>query len=615
LRVSKAIRDLSRMLGLAKQRFQEMTKTALVETEKTSFWPMLDKAVHLGCISFVELALAQFLLKKANETNELAAAFLCHLFRAVREGHLCVKKVNGLLHPLPKTLWFSDIPENQERELAAFLHRLSQEDVILPPSLVTDVAIHENPSTPVCRIENRYYFQKFWQFEASLLLRLKELILQKPEIEIGSEDTKTKLKSLQANQWLNPLQAAAIFNATQNRLSIICGGPGTGKTYTAGHLIRIFWESLNDEQKSHDAIILAAPTGKAANALQKSLEEACRELNAPISLKAQTIHSCLRIRPGKNKRGPQTKVNADLVLVDESSMIDVELFSYLLDSLKTGSRLVLIGDPYQLPPVETGAVFKDLIEQFKGKYSVELQTCVRAENKELVTFSHFIKEADAKSALKQMRSNQNVVKLVESQSKEALAGYFTPFIHNKKLSSPEAIITDFNRFRILSPLKKGAFGVEEINQWIHRQRFCQVAWKQFFASPIMITANDYKLNLFNGECGVLLCQKSNKPFFQKGDYAVFSTGKGEQIRTIPALLLPKFDYAYCISVHKSQGSEFDHVLLLLPEGSEKFGREVLYTAATRAKKSLNIWASEDVFQRTVANQAERVSGFASMAFD
>lgn len=174
---------------------------------------------------------------------------------------------------------------------------------------------------------------------------------------------------------------------------------------------------------------------------------------------------------------------------------------------------------------------------------------------------------------------------------------------------PLTLLQSYNNFRMLSPLKNGLFGVQEINRLMHQRRLGKVFFEEYATAPIMITANDYKMDLFNGEVGVLVSRKERKNVsFGDGDFALFSGSASQPYRKIPAILLPKFELAYCLSVHKSQGSEFNHVILFLPQGSERFGREVLYTAITRAKRKLQIWGPNAIIEQTIYNRSERLSG-------
>ncbi|MFQ5730006.1 MAG: exodeoxyribonuclease V subunit alpha, partial [Waddliaceae bacterium] len=425
---------------------------------------------------------------------------------------------------------------------------------------------------------------------------------------------------------LNVQQAFAIQNALTKSFTVICGGPGTGKTYTAGHLIKLFWESLDEEQKKGCEICLAAPTGKAAANLQKSLQRATAELEGFKPLKAKTLHSLLEIRSSSfSIDRPPTQLKADLILVDESSMIDVRIMALLLASVKTGTRLILLGDRFQLPPVEAGSLFSDVITFLKGdeRFSEnvsELKTCLRVELQAMIDFATAINHGDGSKAIELLNEENNTSAIerirfdVEGGNQrciqDRLIEYAVTLFPSPKVgkNEPGYLLHLYNQFRLLSPLRDGFFGVNEINQKLLLRMMQRVQREEWFAVPIMIVNNDYKMDLFNGEVGILVRRRSYDSYVKEGDYAFFPMDQGESFRKIPAILLPKYEYAYCLSVHKSQGSEFDRVLLLLPQGSEVFGREVLYTAVTRARKKLEVWGAEEVLIQTLVKSSARVSG-------
>ncbi len=614
------------MDGLACSKYKEKTGTSLHEM-KSKKWPTLEKALQAGCIAFEDFAFADFLLKNSDKALETTAAFLCHLSRAVREGHLCISKKESSLSPSPHKLWFSEVDDENLQDVKQLLDELIHAEIFLPHTLVTSVSHDSNfvPLTPLCKFEDLYYFQKHWLFETSFIQALRKMLVLPPSILINASSVAKTVQKMKADYKVNEQQAHAILNAGQNTFSIICGGPGTGKTYTAGHLIKIFWESLELEKRETVEIALAAPTGKAAHNLQISIDKAflnSGDLKPKIS--AQTLHSLLNLRGSNKKIGmrPDIKLKADFVLIDESSMIDVRMMSYLLDSIKPGARLILLGDPFQLPPVEAGSVFNDIIKILRllpNTPVFELKTCLRAELQEIVDFSRIVNEGNFQGVVNHLNSEEfTAVKKITTpfdnhprKACEFIMEYtlsrMPPLQYNSSNNLGE-MLASFNSFRMLSPLRNGHFGVNEMNHMIHQKRLADLNWNAHFLSPIMIASNDYRMNLFNGEVGVLVSRKKRKSFFEEGDFAVFPGDGLDPVRKIPAILLPKFEYSYCLSVHKSQGSEFDNVLLLLPQGSERFGREIFYTAATRAKKKLEIWGSQEILEETLLFKNERLSG-------
>lgn len=277
-------------------------------------------------------------------------------------------------------------------------------------------------------------------------------------------------------------------------------------------------------------------------------------------------------------------------------MIDIDLITTLLKAIKPGARLILLGDPNQLPPIESGAFFADLVETLKKRKEVsELTVCLRAEVAEIASFSHLIASGNV-----DIFSHPGIT----FKEWEGDKSYFS-LLQKVDQEEPIKAFRAFNRFRILSPLREGPLGVDALNQEIYKYFVSLHDKNTPFIAPIIILKNDSPLNLFNGEIGLLVKQNLENSALVKGDYALFQSG--DEMRKIPAILLPSFEYAYSMSIHKSQGSEFDHVLLLLPEGTEKFGKKVLYTAVTRAKKSLEIWGKKETLLNTLKNPLDRLS--------
>ncbi len=413
-----------------------------------------------------------FAKKLAPDGEEPVTQFLADLLRSAREGHLCVEAGPSL----PKHLFDKALVEER----------------------------------------GRIYLRRNWECEQRFIHHYHRLKGQTPAISLPEFTLDPSLESE---------QKLAIHNGAKRSLSLICGGPGTGKTFTAANLIRNVLPYLNP--------VVAAPTGKAAANLRRALDGLC-----PVT----TLHSLL-------KRG---HLEADLVLVDESSMIDAELMATLFASIKEGARLILIGDRDQLPPVETGHFFADLAED--RELVTELGRCLRAELSEIVEMAQAVKAGKA-VPIEPLPDFRAIAEAVF----ERKACILTPLRH---------VVRYLNSKLLKEDQKRGG------------TRF-----------PIMICVNDRAIDLYNGDVGEL-----------EGEFAYFGEKK------VPAYLLPRYEYAYVISVHKSQGSEYDEVVVLLPEGSEAFGREMLYTAITRAKKRVTIHSKEEIVTQILNRQDHRLSG-------
>lgn len=607
-------------------------------------WKLLETLMASGYISALDLALAKELLKDNPDSNASAAALICHLSLAARRGHLCIQIEDEKIWPSPYSSWSencfaekgalqADVAKELLYQIEAMIVQAANK---LPTALLTDVDVQKTEKgiygvqTPLCRMGSRFYFQRYWFYETLFLQHYQQFTALTPTIMLDPQAVAGRLQQLDVAKGLLPEQISAILNACNNALTIICGGPGTGKTFTAGVLICTLWDALTEVQREKFEISLVAPTGKAAANLQKSLLKAAKGVDKLSSLQSKTLHALLGIKGG----GGLTEtlpISSDLVIVDESSMIDVRLMGALFAAMKPGARLILLGDGHQLPAVEAGSLFADLVQSDQNatgpSHITRLNKCLRAELQGIIDVATAINCGDGEGTLSLFQPDANHSELQRLSlsttrqgqamiGKELAAFAFESFkMHDLANLEPHALLNHFNGFRILSPLRKGPFGVEEINRLLGKE------YKTFvtkgaskdapFIAPIMLLKNDYNQELFNGEVGVLVrpAFKLSQGEFElsRGDYALFAA-KAEGVRRIPALLLPAFEYAYCLSVHKSQGSEFDHLLLLLPSGAECFGRELLYTAVTRARRQLTLWTDDATLKATVQRKNCRLSG-------
>ena len=388
---------------------------------------------------------------------------------------------------------------------------------------------------PLYRFGERIYLQKNWQFETRFIEHVQRLM-----------NTPLEKLALLVSGQLNAEQKKAVELALAFPLTLLAGGPGTGKTHTAAELAAAF---------AGKKIMVGAPTGKAAANLEAKIQG---------RVQCGTLHALLGLRGGADLQKAGPDLDAELILIDECSMLDAELFVHFLGRVRAGTRVVLMGDPEQLPPVEAGSLFADLVES-EAVPTTLLTQCLRSEREEVLNLAAAIRHQRVEEVVASSRQD-----LLESGGLERLF---------------QAVKgEDFSQFRILSTVRKGPFGVDAINQLLAaRLRSPQV--------PIMITRNDYRLGLSNGETGML-----------QGELAHFP-GK----EPIARAALPSFEYAYALSVHKSQGSEYKRVLFLLPPGSEVFGREVLYTGVTRARDRIELQASEETLRNTLKNGSRKLS--------
>lgn len=462
--------------------------------------------------------------------TEKSAQFLSSLMQANREGHLCI--------------------ESNDCEL---------------PEELLDVEPSDVPNRPLVKDGNRYYLQRNWVLETYILKEIRRLL--------GGN-----LSSCEPGAGLDPLlptQKKAVLNALKNSFSIICGGPGTGKTYTAAALVRSFLAHYPEAK-----VMVAAPTGKAASHFSSVLG---------AKVEATTLHRLLRVVKGDYKLFSGWKIDADLVLVDEASMIDVPMLAKLLESIGSRTRLVLMGDPDQLPPVEAGGLFKELSELF----GTRLEKSMRTDNALIQSVADHINRGEWSDEMPLLSWN------FDASFKDQLYKKIDPLFFDE-MPDIEGCFQALNRFRVLGALRQGPFGTDALNRFIVEEMGRLIRPGQWWTIPIMVTSNHPDRDLYNGSCGILV-GKSRKGIFLNDSIAYFP-------EKIPFKMLPSFEIAFCLSIHKSQGSEFEKVLALFPEGSENFGKEAIYTAVTRAKKEIEIVGRESTLRPMLLKQSAKSSG-------
>lgn len=532
-------------------------------------WQLLHKLQKEGVLSHVDLLFA----RKAQDP--LLSALL---FALARAGHLILELT----------------PEG----IDAALKQLGTADPLLP-ALIGEAAEKipqvdpgvDYPFNLLCRHGSSLYLQKNWVFESKIVSDLIRLQKAPPSCIVQ----KGEISSL-----LNTAQTQAVESAITHSVSLLTGGPGTGKTFTAAQIVQAIWTGTPPEQREEMQIVLAAPTGKAVAQLQAGMRKLC---NDAIHIKAATLHSLLGIKNNRSGASNEIPLYADLIIVDECSMVDFYVFAKLLEKVASGTRLVLIGDRHQLPPVEAGSIFADLIES--GAFACsELVQSLRSDRQEILSFSQLLKEGKAEEAI-QVVSGTDLKRVDLSGTTLASLWQQCRHFYPSTESDPEAALTHIKRFCLLSCTRKGPLGADEINRFF----FQQAMKEQWQTSPIMIMRNHDELELYNGDQGVLI-RAGYSPHLTTDDYAYFPDRSGG-FRKIPALALPAFEYCYCLSVHKSQGSEYDEISILAPEGSESFGREVLYTAVTRARCTATLAASDSLLRAALSHSSRKTSGIKS----
>ncbi|MGI8890238.1 MAG: exodeoxyribonuclease V subunit alpha [Chthoniobacterales bacterium] len=449
--------------------------------------------------------------------------------------------------------------------------------------------------------QDRLYLRRYWEYEQQLAGAIR------------SRATAVAPNSLGEN---NDQQEVAARRAASGHFTVITGGPGTGKTRTVMKILTLLLA-----QPGGDALrfALAAPTGKAAARLTESVRAVKQ------NLEATTIHRLLGNLPGSPyfRHNAEHPLAADVVIVDEASMVDLALMAKVVAAVRPEARLILLGDRDQLASVEAGNVLADICataeqagpnEPLRGAVVALHKNYRFAESGGIFRVSTAVNEGDAEAAISALRENPDgeaswqplpvVAKLPDALRAQLIAA-FRPAL---EVDDPLEALRRLQQFRILCAVRHGPFGVENLNavaEEILAGAGLITPQRSFYrGQPITITQNDYNLSLFNGDSGIILADPD-----ETGELRAFFLSADGKLRRFLPSRLPPHGTAFALTVHKSQGSEFDRLLLLLPEQeSPLLTRELLYTAITRARGKVEIWAAERVLRSMIAKTVSRSSG-------
>ena len=516
--------------------------------------------------------------------------------------------------------------------------------------------------------EVTFWLHRTWQAEFNLAKTIQNILNQpiKP-LDINIPDN------------LNAQQVQAVKVANENAFSIITGGPGTGKTYTVAQLVIALQQAQADSDTqqalgegatirfSTDSagLALSAPTGKAAQRMQESLQAALDSAQVEVQLQeAKTIHRLLGIgRDGRPRYHAGNPLGEDIIIVDEASMLGVELANYLVSAIKPGARLILLGDANQLAAVDAGAVLADLCridvlqpihaqltesrrfhaDSGIGKLAAEINKSPADMQQvwQLLNYDEALQfqsvniqgiNADASDIYAEdLDTSVSNAQLENSLSNKKILSKitqnYTQYLNKINLliknpiakSVPETVsltisdlMSEFNRFRILTAGHNGEWGDHNINDYLTRWHMTQLKlplgkspW--FHGRPVMVLQNNYELGLFNGDIGICLQTQ------QKGEGSrleVFFENKTQGI-AVNLLNDELIATAYAMTIHKSQGSEFDHIAITFDNSNSRLlSKELIYTAVTRAKQKVSIYSTKRALQKAVQTPTQRYTGLA-----
>lgn len=461
---------------------------------------------------------------------------------------------------------------------------------------------------PLVLERGRLYTRRYWRYEQRLAEQLLGLCARRFEYPLLDAAIERYFVTLiDETDW----QKEAASNTLTQAFNIITGGPGTGKTTTVVKILAL----LQELSPAPLHIALAAPTGKAAMRLQESIGSSKQALPCGEHVKrlipehVSTVHHLLGAQPPTPyfRHCADKPLIYDLVVIDEASMVDLALMSKLVDALKSGARLLLLGDKDQLASVESGAVLADLTAALP-KHTQVLHKTYRFQGA-IKALAEAVNQQQAALAWQLLQNDQPEVALVNENLAEYVVAqyryYWEALLRKADFSELFAV---FNQFRVLCSNRVGGQSVAGINQlverWLHGQGRVSPGMHWYPGRPVMITQNDSGLKLFNGDVGLCLPDPA-----RNGRLLVYFMRPDGTVKTVLPGRLPACETVYAMTIHKSQGSEFENVLLVLAEQfNPVLSKELLYTGITRARTSVRIAASEEVFMATLQQRVQRDSG-------
>ncbi len=487
-----------------------------------------------------------------------------------------------------------------------------EQDIVLASNLTGD----GSGAHPLCLAGDRLYLQRTFQYEQRLATQVQKMVADSASLPVNGALLDILFpESPGGADW----QRYAAVQALERRFLIISGGPGTGKTTVVVNILALLQSACGGQLK----VALAAPTGKAAMRLQESVSSSRERLHAAgvsgegIPERAFTIHRLLGVKHYSPffRHTAANPLGYDVVVIDEASMVDLALMSKLVDALRPGSRLILLGDKDQLVSVESGTVFADMIHSLPGN-TVGLQHSYRF-NEGIRKFAAVINGGEAGRAWSVLVADEPVnVTLLHGEVAEYGGSIYSRYMEAvavaTDLESYELLFDSFNAFKILCAMRHGPSGVHMVNAAVERyltKRGYDCSSDSWYRGrPVMVTRNEYGLDLYNGDIGLCLPDPVKpdvlKIWFKKPD--------GRLQGLLPARL-GCCETVYALTIHKSQGAEFEEVLVVLPDKiSAVVSRELLYTAVTRARESVMLRTERFVFDAAVTEKVTRSSGLAEL---
>ncbi len=543
-----------------------------------------------GVFEASDVHVARRLTAMAKESDQSVALAVAFAVRALRGGSVCVD-----LQSIAPQVGLPELPWPSPDEWLA--------------------AVRASPlvgTPPVLRLfDDLLYLDRYWHEEQQVCHDVRALLSSSLSGAVPNLDR------LFPAGWEEQREAAKV--ALSQSLTVLTGGPGTGKTTTVARLLALLAEQASLAGKPPLRIALAAPTGKAAARLLEAVQLEVNKLDAVDrdrlpELSASTLHRLLRSRPDNSSRFRHHRENRlphDVIVVDETSMVSLTLMARLLEAVRPDSRLLLVGDADQLASVEAGAVLADLVDGLGGREDARIAALTTSHRfgESIGALASAIRDGDADQVIEVLHAGGEHIEWIDTEDPgELLRKVLLPHALRLReaaiLGDSAVALATLEEHRLLCAHRRGPYGVRywnrQVEHWL-TEATGEPIWSDWYAGrPVLVTANDYGLGLYNGDTGVTVVRDGVL-------CAVVAAGAGPV--EFATSRLADVETMHAMTIHKSQGSQANEVTVLLPpEDSRLLTRELVYTAATRAKARVRIVGSDMSVRAAVERRAVRASG-------
>ncbi|WP_266182707.1 exodeoxyribonuclease V subunit alpha [Dyella humicola] len=642
---------------------------------------LLDQATERGTLRALDVAFARFLAAQDAHAPAVLPLLGALVSRQQADGHLCLDLASW--EPLAEEFAW---PSSWRALIAT---AIADPRSLTHSILVAVPDVGDRAASPLVLDGHRLYLRRYWQHEQRVAQAISLRLSQSPSAPPQLAEQLARLFPAKVSH-LPDWQRIACALAARGAFTVITGGPGTGKTTTVVRLLGL----LQTLQRNHSPrplrIRLAAPTGKASARLQASISAQIAQLDvdsdvrATIPSQVDTLHRLLGARPDTRRfrHDRSNPLHLDVLVIDEASMIDLEMMSAVLAALPDDAKLILLGDKDQLSSVEAGAVLGDLCRRAEAAHyspttadwlrqttGDDVDAWVRTDAAPLdqhvamLRLSHRFGAESGIGVLAQATNEGDVAKVRQllrrphidiawlnpssetqrlaelvldgganrfsARSDDASPQGYRHYLEWMRQERPRAdadaalfdtwargVLQSFGRFQLLCALRQGPMGADGLNRQVadilHRAGLIDASREWYEGRPVLVTRNDYSLGLMNGDVGIALRVPDEHgvlhlrvAFEVAGDAGDTAT----RIRFVLPSRLGERETVYAMTVHKSQGSEFDHAALVLPdEPNAVLTRELLYTGITRARRWFSLWAAMSIVEQTVGQPVYRHSG-------